>query len=237
MSTSLAVLAASMTFGGLAQADTFASIAPSLVPNRLHARAALTFTIHFGGGELGVPAPVRRAVLHLPADLTLNIPQLRICNPTRLQVFGPDGCPARSLIGHGYALVEGELGTETVTEHVSMLAFLGPPRNLQPTFVIFVQGYRPISAQMVLPATSLADSPPYGEDLVMEVPPISTVPTEPDASVITFSLTIGRPHSGRFAPTVVPPAHCPPGGLPFAAEFTYADGSTGRALTTSPCPK
>jgi hypothetical protein len=35
---------------------------------------------------------------------------------------------------------------------------------------------------------------------------------------------------------LVPPT-CPAGGLPFTAEFTYADGSSGSALTTLPCPR
>jgi hypothetical protein len=223
---------------GTAQAATSASIAPSLSPNRLHAKAALTFAIHYSGGELGLPSPLRRAVLKLPAGLTLNIPELRSCSAARLQAHGVKGCPARSEIGSGHALMESSLASGILAEHVTLWAFLGPPRNLQPTFEIVGEGHTPLSVQMVLSAVSLPDSAPYGEELVMSIPPIPTVPGEPDASVITFSLTIGatRQRHAHDAATVVVPAHCPTGGLPFAAEFTYANGSSGSSLASTPCP-
>jgi hypothetical protein len=221
----------------LARASTFASVIPSLRPDRPHARAALTITIHFEGGEDGVPSPLQHAELHLPANVNLDIPELRSCSATVLQARGPAACPARSVIGGGSALVEGELGSQAVTESVSLQAFLGPLRNLQPTFEILAGGYRPVGAQRVLGATASPDRAPYGEALAMSVPPISTVPNEPDASVLTFSLTIGRPRAGRHAAAVIVPARCPRGGFPFEGEFTYADGSSSRVYATAPCPR
>ncbi|HEY3828135.1 MAG TPA: hypothetical protein VGL57_02955 [Solirubrobacteraceae bacterium] len=222
-----------------AQAATSASIAPSLSPNRLHAKSALTLTIHYTSNEAGLPTPLRRAILRLPAGLSLDIPTLRSCGLAQLQAHGASGCPAQSAIGHGYALVAGSLGSQIATERVSLLAFLGPPRNLQPTFDILSQGYKPIGAQFVLSATNLPASAPYGEELVMSLPPIPTVPNEPDASILTFSLTIGasEPRHRHGATTVIVPSRCPPGGLPFAAEFSYADGSVSSAFATTPCPR
>ena len=80
---------------------------------------------------------------------------------------------------------------------------------------------------------------PYGEELVMSIPPIATLPLESDASLSALSLTVGTDvrRAPREANTVVVPGSCPPGGFPFAAEFTYADGTSGRALTTAPCPQ
>ncbi len=223
--------------GSLARASTFASLTPALLPDRPHARAALTLTIHFDGGENGIPAPLQHAELHLPADLNLDIPELRSCSGAVLQARGPAACPKRSLIGGGSALVEGELGSQAATESVSLQAFLGPLRNLQATFEILAGGYKPIGAQLVLEATASPDRSPYGEALAMSVPPIATVPNEPDASVLTFSLTIGRPRAGRRAAAMIVPAHCPPGGFPFEGEFTYADGSSSRAFATVRCPR
>jgi hypothetical protein len=228
----------STTAGRTAQVGTSASIAPSLSPNRLHAAAALTFAIQYAGDELGLPSPLRRAVLRLPAGLTLDIPELRSCSAARLQSLGVKGCPAHSEIGGGHALVEANLGTEILAEHITLWAFLGPPRNLQPTFEILGEGDTPLSVQMVLTAVSLPDRAPYGEELVMSVPPIPSVPGEPDAAVVTFSLTIGtgRRHRAADAATIVVPSHCPAGGLPFAGEFSYANGSSGSSLARVPCP-
>ncbi len=221
-----------------AQAQTFASIAPSLSPDRLGAKAALTFTISYAGGESGVPSPVRQSVLQFPAGLSLDIPNLRSCSIARLRARGASGCPTQSEIGSGHALAEVHAGTGILTEDITLWAFLGPPDNLQPTFEILAQGYTPLDERMVLTGAVLPDRAPYGEELVMSVPPIPTLELEPDASLVSFSLTIGASmrHRKHNANTVLIPSSCPTGGFPFAAEFTYADGSSGSALATAGCP-
>ncbi|HWX43808.1 MAG TPA: hypothetical protein VNY52_00630 [Solirubrobacteraceae bacterium] len=218
---------------------TSATIAPSLSPDRLGIRAALTFTIAYSGGESGIPSPVRHVVLQFPAGMTLDIPALRSCSAARLLAYGTSGCPAQSRLGRGHALVEGHLGAELVTEDVALWAFLGPPQNLQPTIEILAEGSQPVGEAMVLSAAVLSDRAPYGEELVMPIPQIATLPLEPDAAIVNFSLTIGtdRRRLARRTNTVLVPSHCPAGGLPFAAAFTYADGSSGSALATVPCPR
>jgi hypothetical protein len=221
-----------------AQAETVASIAPSLSPNRLHAKASLTFTMRFSGGAYGVPTPVSRSVVRFPAGLTLDIPHLSSCPAARLRTRGASGCPTRSQIGHGRALVETRAGTEIITEEATLWVFLGPPNNLQPTFEILAQGYTPIDERKVFTGVVLAAEPPYGEELQLTIPPIPTLVFEPDASIVTLTLTIG-PSGHRRTPgatAVLTPSSCPAGGLPFAAETTYVDGSTGSALATTPCP-
>lgn len=54
--------------------------------------------------------------------------------------------------------------------------------------------------------------------------------------MLTFSLTVGTRGHRADANTVVVPSRCPVGGFPFAADFTYADGSTSSAAATTPCP-
>lgn len=221
-----------------ARAATFATITPSLSPDRLGADGALLLTIHYAGGETGVPAPVRRSVLRFPAGLGIEIPHLRSCSTARLRTQGPRGCPAQSLLGQGHALAEAQAGSQIITENISLWLFLGPFHNLEPTFEILGQGYTPFDERLVLTGTVLIDSPPYGEDLVLSVPPIPTLPLEPDASIVTMSLIVGtsKPRDPRNANTVVVPSRCPSGGFPFAADFTYADGSTSSALASAPCP-
>ena len=216
---------------------TAAIIEPSLSPDRLGARAALTLTIHYTGGEFGVPAPVRRSVLRLPAGMTLNVPSLRSCTAARLRTRGPGGCPARSRLGSGHALAETHMGSQITSEEASLSAFLGPPDNLQPTFEVLAQGYTPLDENLVFGGSVLSDRPPYGERLVMSIPPVPTLPLEPDASIVTFSLTVGaNARRGADQSTILVPSRCPAGGFPFDAQFTYADGSDGEALARIPCP-
>jgi hypothetical protein len=217
---------------------TSATIAPSITPDKLGAHGAVSFTIRYAGGAFGVPSPVRRSVVRLPAGLTLDIPSLRSCGAKRLLADGPRGCSASSRLGHGQALVEARVGTEIFSEQVTLSAFLGPLRNLQPTIEVLGQGYTPLDERMVLTGTVLSAAAPYGEELVMAIPPLPTIMFEPDASIVRFSLTVGT--SGRrrtrHSSSVSVPSRCPAGGFPFSAEFSYADGSSGGAAASVPCP-
>jgi hypothetical protein len=216
---------------------TTATIRPSFSPDRLGAKAAFTFAVHFSGGELGVPAPVRRAVVRFPPGLMLDIPKLRSCTKARLQARGASGCPARSKIGTGHALADVHAGASVESEGAAVSAFVGPPQGLNPTIEILGQGYSPLDERVVITATAFPDSPPYGEKLVMSIPAIPSIPLEPNASTVSFSLTVGGAAFRRHNPnTVVLPSHCPAGGFPFAAEFTYEDGSTSNATAAVPCP-
>jgi hypothetical protein len=221
-----------------AQPATSATIAPNLFPDRLGAKGALVFTIRYTGGESGVPSPVRRSVWRLPAGLGLEIPHLRSCAAARLRARGPRGCPPQSQIGSGYALAEAHVGSQIVTENIRLWAFVGPLQGFAPAFEILGQGYTPFDQRMVFTGTAMPDRAPYGEDLVMSIPPIPTLPLEPDASIVTLSLTVGtraRRHLSDLN-TIVVPGSCPLGGFPFAAEFTYADGSRGSTLAAALCP-
>lgn len=227
-----------LSTGASAQASTSATITPSLSPDRLGARASLTLTIHFTGGEeFGVPSPVRSSVLELPAGMTLEIPSLRVCRAAWLRARGVSGCPARSRLGGGEALAETREGSQIVTENLALSTFLGPPRNLEPTFEVLVQGVTPVQESLVMAGSVLAGSAPYGEQLVMSIPPVLTLPMEPDASIVTLSLTVGVSHRRTVdRNAVLVPFTCPAGGFPFAARFIYADGSGSSALARIPCP-
>jgi hypothetical protein len=223
----------------LAGAHPSANISPVLRFGP-HNSGALDFTIDFtdNESETGVPSPVRRTLLRFPAGLNVEIPLLRSCDATRLRAHGPSACPPQSHIGGGHALAEVHVGSQTIAEHVALWVFLGPLHNLSPTFLILGRGYSPFNERVVIAGSVVSDNLPFGEDLAMNIPPIPTLPLEPDASIVNMSLAVGStsPHASRAA-TVVVPHHCPVGGFPFAAAFTYADGSTGRASAAAHCPR
>jgi hypothetical protein len=233
-----AALSACAVLAASAHAETSATVTPLLSPDRLRARSTLSFTIRFADPSAGVPAPVRRSILRFPAGLTLEVPHLRSCSLAHLRARGASGCPAESMLGRGSALVEAHLGSQTMAEHISLWVFLGPLRNLQPTIEIVGQGYTPLDERVVLGGTLGPSDAPYGEALTLLIPPIPTLALEPDASIVTFSLVIGAraQRSARDANTLRLPATCPEDGFPFAAEFTYADGSISNSTAMVPCP-
>jgi hypothetical protein len=216
-----------------------AYIEPSFFPDRLDAKSSLTFTIRYAGGEDGVPSPVRRSVLRFPVGVSLDVPELRDCPLSRLRARGVGGCPPQSKLGYGNALVEVRAGSQTLTENVSMSIFLGAPRNLEPTLEILARGYTPFDERVVLIGSMLSDRPPYGQALSIVIPPIRTLTFEPDASIVKFSLVIGGEHTEHqtAADAVLLPSSCPVGGFPFAAAFTYANGSSASAVASAPCPR
>lgn len=222
-----------------AQAQTSATIEPVFTPDQLSAKGALTLSLDYSALETAVPSPMRRLVVMLPAGLGLNIPMLRSCSPTRLQSRGVSGCPAQSKIGSGHALIEADAGSQLITESITLSIFLGPLQGFQPTFEVLGQGYTPLLKRIVLSGTVTPGRLPYGEQLVMSIPPIPTVPLEPDASVAELTLTVGT-NAHRLAGdanTIVVPPTCPAGGFPFAAETTYADGLTGSSFAMAFCPQ
>jgi hypothetical protein len=163
---------------------------------------------------------------------------VRSCALARLRAHGARGCPAASRLGSGHALTEIRAGSQMLTENVALRAFVGPLRNGQSTLEVLGEGYTPFGERLVFTGSLLFDRAPYGEELVMWIPPIPTLPLGPDASMVSLSLTLGESGHGRprEANTVIVPRSCPAGGFPFAAESTYADGSSGSATATAPCP-
>jgi hypothetical protein len=233
-----ALLAAAAT-PGAASAQTQARVSALLRPDRPGALAALTVAIRYEDPQAEVPAPLRRALLRLPYGLGMEVPRLRACSPTALRRRGPSACPAPSRLGGGFAIAETHAGSQTLSERVRLSAFLGPLAGLQPTFELFAEGLTPFRERVVLAGQVAVDAPPYGEDLAISVPPVATLPLEPDASIAALSLTIGvRPGArSRGANAVLVPSRCPPGGLPFAVLSSFADGTVATASTLVPCPR
>jgi hypothetical protein len=237
LALALAALATTAVAAAPAHATTTTTMTAAVSPDRLGAKGQLTIAIQFAGSELALPTPVSRAVIHFPAGMTLEIPHLRSCSTERLENFGASECPTQSKLGEGHALVEARPASETIAEEVKLSAFLGPPRHLQPTLELLGEGTSPLSVRMVVNGAVLPDQAPYGEKLVMSIPPIPTVPLEPNASIVELSLTVGSKRHARSANAIVVPARCPVGGLRFAGEFTYADSSSSSASTTIRCPR
>jgi hypothetical protein len=233
----LAALAVLMLLAAPAQAaPTTAAISASFAPDRLGARTEITFAIHFSGGAHGVPSRVRKAVVQIPAGLGLELPRTRGCTLAHLRAHGAHGCPPRSEIGRGRALVDVRTGATTEHEEASLWAFVSPLENAYPALDILGQGSTPIERRVAFAAEVEPDYGRYWGKLVATVPPIPTIPLEPDASEVEFSLTLG---STKYTPGGIGlfvPHRCPTGGFPWAAEFTYADGATSSTTYATPCP-
>ncbi len=222
------------------QTETNASIRPSLLPDRLGASTALTLALRFSGGPEGVPAPLRGFVVHLPAGLTVNLRDARVCPPSRLRSAGANGCSSKSLIGRGHALMRVNAGSLAVSESASVSIYRGPNRGSKQTLEILSQGSTPLQQSTIATGVLTPDGGRYGSKLTVTVPAIPTLVLEPDASFTSLSLTIGgiggRPRAHTAAGSIVVPRTCPAAGFPFAAEFTFASGATASTNAVVACP-
>jgi len=212
-----------------------ARIHPALAPAAPGVRTAFTFAYSLQDTEAGVPPPLRSVVVHLPLGLGLDLGGAATCAPARVRRSGPSGCPQRSLIGRGHAVLEVHAGSQSIPEEAVVWAIRVPDRGGHSALAIFGRGETPLVQQSTSMATVLPDRPPYGSMLSVSVPAIPTVVYEPDASVISFSMTLGGPRAHAGGVTL--PRRCPAGGLPFAAGFTFADQTRALAAAHLPCPR
>jgi hypothetical protein len=215
-----------------------ARIRASFGPDRLAARTAFTFAFGLHSAEGEVPPPLTGLVVHLPAGLGLDLTHAADCVPSRLRQSGPAGCPARSVIGRGHAVLEVHAGSQAIEEEAAVWALRTPNRGGRSTFEVFGRGETPLEQQTTSTAVISADGAPYGSELMVSIPPIPTVVYEPDASIVSFSLTIGaqRESGGHPSAAVTVPRRCPAGGFPFAADFAFADETSVRVTARIQCP-
>ena len=225
-----------------------ASLHASFSPDRLGTPTTISFSFHLTTAE-GAPPPLTAIDLQMPAGLNYTTTQLglALCEPQSLQAQGLAGCPANSRLGYGSALVEVPFGTGAGHEIPEVQAIAGPSQSGNLVVLFYANGLYPVSAQLAFTGEVLPDSGRYGSQLVTNVPLVTSVPGGPDVSVVSVTSTIGPAHltyyktvQGRRVPYsprgVSVPERCPHGGFPFAATFSFLDGSQTSASTAVPCP-
>jgi hypothetical protein len=226
-----------------------ATLNASFAPDRLGAPTTITFGFHLATAEGTAPPPLTGMDLKMPAGMnyTTTTLGLAICQPAALAAKGLAGCPANSRLGYGSADVEVPFGTGSGHEIPEVQALAGPSPNGNLVVLFYANGLHPVFAQITFSGEVLPDSGRFGSQLATTVPLIASVPGGPDVSVVSVTSTIGPNHltyykhvHGRLVPFhprgVAVPERCPEGGFPFAAEFTFLDGTQTSAQTTVPCP-
>ncbi len=204
------------------------------------------FTIQTQAGV--VPPPLTEVEFQLPAGMGLGTTDLgeRICTATVLELQGVSGCPSNSYMGLGEALVEVPFGPEILHESVKLAILMAPAIEEHTTVLFLAYGVTPVAAEIIFHGELLDATGPYGAVLHALIPLTPTLPGAPDAAVVRMRSTLGpkgvtyyKTSKGEripFHPSgMVIPKMCPPGGYPFAATFTFLDGSTASATSAVPC--
>ncbi len=226
-----------------------ATLNASFTPDRLEASTTIGFGFRLATTEGLAPPPLTGVDLHMPAGMNYTTTTLGLatCQPATLVERGLAGCSPNARLGYGSAYVEVPFGTGSGHEIPEIQAVMGPPSHGNMVVLFYANGQTPVFAQLVFKGEVLPAAGIFGSQLATAVPPIPSVPDGPDVSIVSVNATIGPSHltyyeraHGRVVPFhpigVSVPESCPRGGFPFAADFTFLDGSRASASTTVPCP-
>ena len=236
----LALLASCL--GGLlpsvASAARSVSFASMFSPiSRLGEGTSYTTELTLSGSEYhGHVDPLTGLTVHLPAGVGLSDAGFPTCSKFTIEQFTPAGCPAGSLAGPvGSLKLVLYFGTEAIEEDATVQAVFGPAGVLY----FFVEGGPPVQIEIIMEGHYVSDSSPYGQDLVLTVPTIETVPGAPDASITALTLNVGatREESGVVFNSVSVPSTCPSGKFAWAGDAAFnGEASEPIGATETACP-
>jgi hypothetical protein len=246
------------TFGALVGALALASPASaaesatmhvSLSPEHLGKGTTVVFEFDIHDKRAQVPPALTGIELLYPKHVGLASSGLGLeeCSATTLEAAGSAGCPTDALVGRGSAQVEIAVGGQLVRETGAITVWMAAPNEGHLALVFFTHGQAPVDAELIFAGDVIEGAMPFGGNLRTQIPIIPSLPEAPDAAVVHMRETIGplgityyrQAHGKRVAyrPRGLRlPRHCPHGGFPFGARFTFADRSQARASTTVACP-
>jgi hypothetical protein len=233
----------------IASAGQSASLGASFTPYRLGGRTTigLNFQIKAPAGQL--PSALSEVEVRYPQNLgfALSGLGLAVCSAATVEASGTRRCPANSIMGRGSALAELPFGQQLVTESASISIARAPDQEGHIALLLYASGPSPVNTQILSPAQLLPSAPPFGGRLDIEVPAIPTVPGASDVTIVSLHVTLGPQGLTYYERTdgatlgytpkgILLPSSCPHGGFPFAASFSFLDGSHARARATVRCP-
>jgi hypothetical protein len=226
-----------------------ATLTAAFEPESLGQRTTLAFGFRITGAA-GVVAPALQAIdLSYPRKLGIALSGLGLatCTTAELEAAGLPGCQTDSIMGFGDATAEISLGSDVVAESVPITILRAPDEEHHIALLLDAVGTAPLNTTAVFPGALLPAPSPFGGQISINTPLIPSLPGAPDVAIVRLHATIGpsgvtyQEHlAGRKLtyqpPGILLPPTCPKGGFPFAAQFSFVDGSHASARTTEACP-
>jgi hypothetical protein len=184
-----------------------------------------TFRITDSSG--GKPPALTNTTFRFPKGSIVNAKYFKTCSAAKLQAKGVKGCPSASKVGSGTAQGDARpIVADPIDAKITL--FNGTPRGGHPTIVIYAV------PELSSPLTIVADlvrqrGGNYGYVLDADVPPIPTLPGQPNASVSFFDATTldrtVRRH-GRTIHYIEAPVLCTGTYFLLDGSFSYEGGLT-----------
>jgi len=184
----------------------------------------------------GFAPPVTGIRYYAPAGAKLHPQGFTTCAPAIIEQSGPQKCPKKSAAGpKGSGVGVVSFGGERVQETASVQPFFAPGGNLE----FFVQGTTPVVVEILATGYVTSSPPPFGIEVVGNLPLIETVPGALDASLKEGTVKVGGAYrrGKKTVSYVTIPKTCPKGGWPVKVELSFLGGATAEASYVMPCPK
>jgi hypothetical protein len=205
--------------------------------NILGAGAEVVVQDTIAGTEYGgFPSPLVLLSIAAPVGTEVTPTGFATCAPAALEIGGPAGCPKQSIagpVGEGIGVVT--FGGEQVREKVTLQAFFAPDDGL----IVYADGSTPVSLQIVEKGHWVRAAPPYGPELIVEIPLVVSLPGAPDASILSFKVAVGAAYrkGGRTVSYITLPGRCPRAGAPIESELSFLSGEHTTVAYRQPCPR
>jgi hypothetical protein len=231
-------------------ADAAAAGAPrtklfaTFVPKRLGAATTIGLSLNIAHPTYTkAPPPLSTIDVTYPRDLSFATSGLGLaaCDPTALEEYGAEECPANSLMGRGHALAEVAFGPDIVPEKVNLSLFAGPSSDGYLHLLILAAGEMPVMGRVVLKAVLLPGH------LQIEVPPVPGLPGGANIAFVSFNTTLGgaltyyeRSHGRTIAyrpKGIGLPSSCPAGGWRLTGKLAFLNGQRSSTETVISCPR
>lgn len=245
------IIALALLSSGLLAAFAWAGdtvqVRERFTPDRLGASTNLSLTARLSSSTEAAATPVRKLTVYGPAGLTIDARGAGTCDRVALEQRGPAGCPANSRAGFGGGVGVLPLRTTTIKESYTLDFFFASTRPGHISLLVYASAVSPVVVEFTIVAHEVRAPRPYGLGFSVEVPPISTFPGAPLASIESVFATLGAAnvayyeHVGKRRRLVhvrglLVPRSCPRGGFRSRAIVEFLDGQSSILDPTVPCP-
>ncbi len=207
----------------------------------------IRMTMHEDSGAK--PSPLRRVVIRFNKGGRFNGRRLPKCDPSKLRDRGPTACPRRSKIGSGTATADAR-PIVSGPVHANLSIYNGKRRQGHDAILIYA--VPDISSPITLTGTlDKKRSRRYDYRLTFDVPPIPTLPGQPNASVTsvytkTYRRIVKRKRirvrsGGKVrrrtvrVPLIAAPTVCKHRKWYAEGAFTYESGQTVERTISTRC--
>lgn len=216
-------------------------------PDRLGAPTNLSLTARLSSPAGTTPTPMRKLTVYAPAGMAIDARGAGTCTRASLERSGPVACPTNSRAGFGGGVGVLQLPSEAIHESFTLDFFFASTRPNHLSLLVYASATSPVNVELVVVAHEVQAPRPYGLGFSVEVPPISTIPGAPPASIESVFATLGAANVAYYKRVrgrrrlvrvrgVLVPRSCPPGGFPARARIEFLDGQSLTLDPTVPCP-